>query len=305
MKKKPQNNKLEKINIATISLNKKEEDKKEDKKTDKKTITKAKSTNRSIKKLFEDDKKVKQTSPEQKTEKKYITFNLDFVFRRERYTLKNLLSNYLISKVKKLISKKISVEMELIHIYYLDKEITNDKLNVYNLIKDNKIKYFEIKKESPINENIISLNANVNLIYKVKCKNIQNAKDFIDKIDIFFREKCLDKHYLCEPVEVNTYEVGFACEDNCYQFKRYMSIVKRLDSNYANTSYEYVPFDKNKFLKPKLTNFPTLSTNISEPLFINKGPYMTYEDIQRENEKEGRKKWINKKGFVYKNVKKK
>ena len=305
MKKKPQNNKLEKINIATISLNKKEEDKKEDKKTDKKTITKAKSTNRSIKKLFEDDKKVKQTSPEQKTEKKYITFNLDFVFRRERYTLKNLLSNYLISKVKKIISKKISVEVGLLHIYYLDKEITNDKLNVYNLIKDNKIKYFEIKKESPINENIISLNANANLIYKVKCKNIPNAKDFIDKIDIFFREKCLDRHYLCEPVDVNTYEVGFACEDNCYQFKRYMSIVKRLDSNYSNTSYEYVPFDKNKFLKPKLTNFPTLSTNISEPLFINKGPYMTYEDIQRENEKEGRKKWINKKGFVFKNIKKK
>ena len=305
MKKKPQKDKLEKINIATISLNKKEEDKKEDKKSDKKAMIKAKSTNKSIKKLFEEDKKVKLPSPEQKIEQKHITFNLDFVFRRERYTLKNLLSNYLISKVKKIISKKISVEVGLLHIYYLDKEITNDKLNVYNLIKDNKIKYFEIKKESPINENIISLNANANLIYKVKCKNIPNAKDFIDKIDIFFREKCLDRHYLCEPVDVNTYEVGFACEDNCYQFKRYMSIVKRLDSNYSNTSYEYVPFDKNKFLKPKLTNFPTLSTNISEPLFINKGPYMTYEDIQRENEKEGRKKWINKKGFVFKNIKKK
>ena len=254
MKKKSLKDKLEKINIATISLDKKEEEKKEDKKQDKKMITKAKSTNKSIKKLFEDDKKVK-LSPEPNIEKKHITFNLDFVFRRERYTLKNLLSNYLISKVKKLISKKISVDVELIHIYYLDKEITNDQLNVYNLIKDNKVRYFEIKKESPVNENIISLNTNVNLIYKVKCKNIQNAKDFIDKIDIFFREKCLDKHYLCEPVEVNTYDVGFACEDNCYQFKRYMSIVKRLDSNYSNTSYEYVPFDKNKFLKPNKNYF--------------------------------------------------
>ena len=79
-------------------------------------------------------------------ESKYINFNLDFIYRREKYTLKNLYSNYLISKLKKLISKKLSIEINLIHIYYQDKEITDDKLNVYDLIKDNKTKYFLVKK---------------------------------------------------------------------------------------------------------------------------------------------------------------
>ena len=296
MKKNQKKDNLEKMNIAAISIDKTEGNKSEVKKPTKKNATKSKSVSKSEKKLEE----AKQTEEKiEKIEKKYITFNLDFIFRRERYILKNLLSNYLISRLKKIISKKISVETNLIHIYYLDKEIVNEKLNVYDLIKNNKIKYFEIQKENPINENIISLNSNANLIYKVKCKNIENAKDFIDKIDIFFRERCLDKHYLCEPVGVNIYDVAFACKDNCYQFKRYMTIVKRLDSNYNNTSYEYVPFEKDKLTLPKITNFPKLRNN-SESIFINKGPYMTYEDIQKKNEKENKKKWVSKKDFVYK-----
>jgi hypothetical protein len=314
MKKKNQKDKLQKMNIAALSINKAEDEKKDNKKSPKKLETKSKSSNK-IFKMAEESKPSKQN--EIKEEEKSITYNLDFVFRRERYILKGLHSNYLLSRVKKLISKKISVDFNLIHVYYLEKELTNDKINVYDLIKDNKIKYFEIKKESPNNENIMSLNPNINLIYKVKCKNIQNAKDFIDKIDIFFRDKCLEKHYLCEPVDKNVYDVGFCCEDNCYQFKRYMSIVKRLDSNYSNTTFEYVPIPKHKIIKPKLENLPTISYKSSESekpkirrnpninktiesIYINKGPYMTFEDIQKLNEKEERKKWINKKGFVYK-----
>lgn len=292
MKKKTTKDNFEKINIATVSITNNQEEKKETKKIEKKIINKSKSTNKAIKKLEE----IKQT--EIKIDKKPTPFNLDFIFRRERYILKNILSNYLLSRVKKLISKKISVDLNLIHVYYLDKEITNDKINVYDLIKNNAVKFFEVKKESPINENIISLNSNVNLIYKVKCKNIENAKDFIDKIELFFRDKCLDNHYLCEPVGINIYDVGFCCEDTCYQFKRYMNLVKKLDPNYSKTTFEYVPFEKKKVLMPRLSNFPTLSS--SESLYINKGPYMTYEDIQKNNEKEGRKKWISKKGFVYK-----
>ncbi len=296
MKKKAQKEKSEKMRIESIKANKTEENnnnKKDKQKSQKKLANKSKSINKNIKKFEE----VKQT--ELKIEKKPIIFNLDFIYRRERYILKNLYSTYLISRLKKLISKKISVDENLIQIYYLDKEIKDNKLNVYDLIKDNKIKYIEVKKESPNNENIISLNSNVNLIYKIKCKGIQNAKDFIDKIDIFFREKCLDKHYLCEPVAMNTYDVVFSCEDNCYQFKRYMAIVKRLDPNYSNTTYEYIPIDKKKFLTPKLTSFNMLSSS-SQSQFINKGPYMTYEELKKLDEKEQKKKWICKKGLLYK-----
>ena len=232
-------------------------------------------------------------------EKKYINFNLDFIYRRERYTLKNILSNYLISRVKKLISKKISVDLNLLHIYYLDKEIIDDKLNVYDLIQNNKIKYFEVKKESPINEDVLSLSTNIHLIYKIRCKGIQNTKDFIEKIETFFKERCLDKHYLCEPIGNNTYDVGFSCEDNCFQFKRYMMIVKKLDNNYINVKCQFIPIDKNEIILPRLMNFEPLNKE-RESIFINKGPFITYEEIQKKNEKEEKKKWICKNDFVFK-----
>lgn len=294
--KKNQKQKLEKMNIGGFKIDRKEEEKKQNEK-DKNSSNKANNKSKSLDKNTINTEEVKKT--EEITEKKqHIKYNIDFIFRRERYTIKNLFSNYLVSRLKKLISKTISVDLNLLHIYYLDKEITNDKLNVYDLIKDNVIKYFEVKKEAPTNENIMSLNPNSNFIYKVKCKGIPDTKDFIDKIDVFFREKCLDKHYICEPVALNTYDVGFSCEDNCYQFKRYMQIVRRLDTNYINSSYEYIPFDKSKILKPQFNLKPTNKSSVS--MFINKGPYITYEEMQRKNEKEERKKWVCKKDFVYK-----
>jgi hypothetical protein len=230
-------------------------------------------------------------------EKKYINFDLDFIYRREKYTLKNLLSNYLISRVKKLISKKLSVDYNLLHIYYLDKEIIDDKLNVYDLIENNKIKYLEVKKESPINENVLSLSTNLHLIYKIRCKGILNAKDFIEKIETFFRERGLDKHYLCEPVDNGTYDVGFSCEDNCFQFKRYMMIIKKIDKYYTNVKCQFLPIDRNEVFQPYAINYEPLKKD-KESIFINKGPFITYEDIKKRNEKEQKKKWICNKDFI-------
>ena len=299
MRKRSLKERLEKMKIEATSLNtinsinKKPNHIEENGNSIKIIANKSKSINKKFKKKEE----IKQI--EVIIEKKYINFDLDFIYRREKYTLKNLYSNYLISRIKKLISKKISVDINLLHIYYLDKEIINDKLNVFDMIENHKIKYFIVKKETPINENVISLNTNIHLIYKIRCKGILNIKDFIDKIEIFFRERCLDKHYLCEPIGNNCYDVSFSCEDNCFQFKRYMMIVKKLDNNYINTNYEFIPFDKNDILHPRLTIIEPTIRN-SESIFINKGPYMTYEEIQKKNEKEERKKWIFNKGFVYK-----
>ena len=233
-------------------------------------------------------------------ESKYISFNLDFIYRREKYTLKNLYSNFLISKIKKLISKKLSIDIPSIHIYYLDKEIINDRLNVYDLIKDNKIKYFLVKKESPVNGEVISLNTNVHLLYKIKCFEISDYQDFVEKIEAFFIDRCLDKHYTCEPFNENAYEVSFSCEDICFQFKRYMQTLKRIDKNYLNTKCELIPIDKSNIKKYKNDNnsINSIENKYKESEFINKGPYMTYEEMQRKNEKEEKKKWIDKKGFI-------
>ena len=142
------------------------------------------------------------------------------------------------------------------HLYHLDKEIINDKLNVYDMIKNSKIKYIEVKKEFPLNEDVISLNTNIYLIYKVRCTGIIDIKDFIGKIETFFRERCLEKHYICEPIGNNIYDVGFSCNDNRFQFKRYMMVVKKLDNNYINTNSQFLLIDKNEiFDEPRLIKF--------------------------------------------------
>ena len=294
MKKIIQNEKVE------INDNKnKEKENNHDKKNNISIDKYKKAKTRILKKedLKEEPKKEENEQIDIIIESKYIHFNLDFIYRREKYTLKNLYSNYLISKLKKLISKKLSLDISLVHLYHQDNEITDDKLNVYDLIKDNKIKYFIVKKESPINEDIVSLNINAHLLYKVKCYEINDPKDFAEKIETFFNDRCLDKHYLCEPFGETGYNVSFSCEDICFQFKRYMLTLKRIDKNYLNSKCELVPIDKTNLINSKIKNINITGYKSKESEFINKGPYMTFEEMKRIDEKEGKKKWIDKNGF--------
>ena len=284
------NKEKEKVFINEESKNNKDKIKSKEKKKDKGEKLK--------KEEYKQEKEGKNEQIDIIIESKYINFNLDFIYRREKYTLKNLYSNYLISKLKKLISKKLSIEINLIHIYYQDKEITDDKLNVYDLIKDNKTKYFLVKKEPPINEDLVSLNTNQLLSYKLKCTGIRDYKDFLNKIESFFIDRCLDKHYICEPLGENGYLIGFSCEDICFQFKRYMLLLKKIDDKYINSKCEFKPIDKSVIINSKINiDLSNNKYNYKESEFINKGPYMTYEEMQRKNEKEEKKKWINKNGF--------
>ena len=284
------NKEKEKVVINDESKNNKDKIKSKEKKKDKGEKLK--------KEEYKQEKEGKNEQIDIIIESKYINFNLDFIYRREKYTLKNLYSNYLISKLKKLISKKLSIEINLIHIYYQDKEITDDKLNVYDLIKDNKTKYFLVKKEPPINEDLVSLNTNQLLSYKLKCTGIRDYKDFLNKIESFFIDRCLDKHYICEPLGENGYLIGFSCEDICFQFKRYMLLLKKIDDKYINSKCEFKPIDKSVIINSKINiDLSNNKYNYKESEFINKGPYMTYEEMQRKNEKEEKKKWINKNGF--------
>ena len=296
MKKVIQNEKVEIINNKKEENINNQEVKKEDDKIKEKKNKSKKLKKEEIKK---EEKKEEDDKIDIIIESKYINFNLDFIYRREKYTLKNLYSNFLISKIKKLISKKLSIDISLIHIYYLDKEVINDRLNVYDLIKDNPIKYFLVKKEAPVNEDVISLNTNAHLLFKVKCYEIPDYQDFTDKIEAFFIDRCLDKHYICEPFCENGYEISFSCEDICFQFKRYILMLKRLDKNYLKTKCDLVPIEKgdSKISKHNNTSSIIPTKKYKESEFINKGPYMTYEEMQRKNEREDKKKWIDKNGF--------
>lgn len=181
-------------------------------------------------------------------------FKLDFIFRREKYTLNNLQENHLISFMKRKIAEKLNVDKKALKFYYKEKEIKeeSDKNNLYQMIKDDTFPIIEVKKEILNEQNIISLNTKVNLVYKVKCKKITDYIDFINKIEQFFKDICIENHYLCEPIATNEYNVCFLCGDHCFQFKRYMMNISRLDQNYAKAEFEVLGADKSQIIEPEL-----------------------------------------------------
>ena len=262
--------------------------------------------------------------------KEPIKFNLDFIYRRERYTLKNLKDNSLVSLIKRKISEKIQVDLNKLNFYYKNKELKEDsnKTNVYEMIKGDPAPFIDVKKESTINQNIISLNSKINLIYKVESTNISNYSDFVDKIEQFFKDVCLEKHYLCEPTGTNTYHVCFSCSDHCFQFKRYMMNISRLEKMYEKSSFNVLKVDKSQIIEPKIENrieeIDTDSNKIEKIVvmnkknkeieieyrkmkhreddyfqkdFVNSGPYLSLKEIQKQEEKESKKKWVGKKNF--------
>ena len=199
-------------------------------------------------------------SPLPKTENqekpKQPKYKLDFIYRREKYTLKNLQENYLVSKMKKLIAKELNVDIKTLKFFYKEKELkeTEDKTNLHQMIKDDTFPIIEVKKESLNEQNIISLNTKVNLVYKVQCDKITEYIDFIDKIEQFFKDICIENHYLCEPTAANVYNVCFLCSDHCFQFKRYMMNISRTNELYKNATFKVLGADKSKIIEPEVDN---------------------------------------------------
>ena len=269
--------------------------------------------------------------------KKLETFNLDFIYRREKFTVQKLAKNILISRLKLIIAKKISVEANVLVFFYKDKELKaeDDKKNVFEMIKDDPIPFIEVKKVPKENQDIISLNSKVNLVYKVTCSPVNSYSDLVDKIEQFFRDICLEKHYLCEPTDKNKYDVCFSCSDHCFQFKRYMMNLQRTDKQYEKTKFEVQKVDKTKVIEPKIEHNVNKEKNIEEDEkakntikkmkvidkktkkevefeykimkhrendyfqkeFVNVGPYESYEDIKKKMDKDDKTKWVSKKKF--------
>lgn len=267
----------------------------------------------------------------EKKKKISSNFNLDFIFRREKYTL-NLLKKILVSKMKEKIAEKIQIEGKNLKFYYHDKELTkeDDQKVIFEMIKDDPVPFIDVKKELEINQNIISLNTKVNLVYKVRCTPITSYIDFVNIIEQFFKDICLEKHYLCEPIKTDAYDVCFSCSDHCFQFKRYMMNISRTDKLYEKTTFKILPVDKSKVIEPKIeapaNDILENEVNKIEKMevfdkkskknvqfeyrkikhkendyfqkeFINVGPYESYEDIKKKEEKNDKKNWISKKKF--------
>ena len=156
--------------------------------------------------------------------------------------------------MKKLIAKELNVDIKTLKFYYKEKEIkeTEDKINLHQMIKDDPFPIIDVKKESLNDQNIISLNTKVNLVYRVQCDKITEYIDFIDKIEQFFKDICIENHYLCEPTGKNVYNVCFLCSDHCFQFKRYMMNISRTNELYKNATFKVLGADKSKIIEPEV-----------------------------------------------------
>lgn len=270
----------------------------------------------------------KDTKDDKKNLAKY---KLDFIYRREKYTLNKLLENSLVSLIKRKIGEMIKVDPKLLKFYYKEKELGEDsnKDNVYNMIKGDNAPFIDVKKGVPNNQEIISLNT-TNLIYKVSCKPIPDYSDFVDKINQFFKDICLENNSLCEPTSTNSYVVCFSCSDHCFQFKRYMMNISRTNEMYKKSKFDVLKVDKSKIIEPKIERNEEEevdeNTNKIEKMvvvnkknnkeveieyrkmkhrendyfqkdFLNNGPYNAIEEIKKKEEKDNKKKWISKKNF--------
>jgi len=189
----------------------------------------------------------KAASPEPK-------FKLDFIYRREKYTLEHLKENVLVSFMKRKIAQKLNVDQKALKYYYKENELKEDKdkENLHQMIKDDPYPIIEVKKETLNEQNIISLNTKVNLVYKVECRKITDYIDFINQIEQFFKDICIENHYLCEPIKTNTYNVCFLCSDHCFQFKRYMMNISRMNKLYEKAKFTVLGADKSQIIEPEV-----------------------------------------------------
>ena len=229
------------------------------------------------------------------------------------------------SFLKRKISEKINVDKKNLKFYYKDVELKDDsdKTNVYEMIKGDNIPFIDVKKEFPINQDIISLNSKSNLIYKVECKHILSYRDLIEKIESFCKDTCIDKNYLCEPASTNTYYACFSCSDHCFQFKRYMLNVARKEKEYKDTKFKIMEVDKSRIIEPKIDQnleediedlgkveemvVKDKKTNKDVKIkyrkikhkeddyfqkdFLNSGPNLPIEEIKEKDKKVKKKKW--------------
>ena len=253
----------------------------------------------------EKEKEKDKTKQEEKKEKskpkkkKPITkFNIDYIFRREQYILKNQKLTLTFQEMKKLISQELNIEESNLIINYLEKEITTPKTKIYDLIKDNKIKFFEVKKKTiqAINESIKTY------IYTIKINNIKEAYDFNKQIDIFFSDLCLEKDCISEPTSLESYNVSFSRSDLAFDFKKFLTILKKVNELYKDIEIDVdIPksniksslFDNNNDNK-KYKKFKIAS---AEHYKRQLGDYFTWNDIKRIQSMEEREKWIDQKGF--------
>ena len=219
-------------------------------------------------------------------------FNIDFIYRREQYKLKNQKLSLTLKQIKENISKEIKVPSNELQVFYKNNEITKEDQKIYDLFKNNKINFLEVKKQ------IKSSNTVTSFDYKVEIKNLENGYDLNNQIDNFFNQLLLEKNVICEPVDLDVYHVCFNYEDIAFDFKRYILLLKRTNKNYQNVEVKtIIPVETVKKSSLLLSNL-NKKKNFTSAYYVNQGPYISDYERKVNDNKNDKKNWINKKGFI-------
>jgi len=291
-------NPKEKTNLTTITTKSISKEKNKNKNSKKKTKNESEES-----KIVEKPQKI-ENNKSVTIRKKLINTKLtiDYIFRREPYKIKDQTKNLTFGEMKKIISNDLKINETDLQITYLNNEIKNDKLIIYDLIKDNKIKFFEVKKILKPSEDIID-----SYDYILTIQNISNGLDLNNQIDNFFQDILIERKCICEPKSLTSYNISFPTNDLAFDFKRYLSILKKINPLYANikviinipekpkfaTIINSVDKEKNNLKTVKKSKNPTLDYYKK-----NLGNYITYSDIKKLERLDSKQKWLNQKGFI-------
>jgi len=279
-----------------------------------KSISKEKNKKKNLNKKTKNDKP-EELEIEEKTQKKEkyksplktkklinTKITIDYIFRREPYKIKEQNTTLTFGDMKKIISNDLKINELDLQIIYLDNEIKNDKINIYDLIKDNKIKFFEVKKKINPSDDIID-----SYEYILTIENISNGLDLNKQIDNFFQDLLIERKCICEPKSLSSYNISFPTNDLAFDFKRYLSILKKTNPLYENIKVIINIPEKPKFaavinnFNKENKNMKTIKKSKNPTLDYykkNLGNYITYSDIKKMERMDGKLKWLNQKGFI-------
>ncbi len=233
-------------------------------------------------------KEVKFKNPEKEVKQVNIRLNIDYIFRREHYSIKNQKISFTLGDMKKLISKELKLNENDFQILYFEKEINNPKEKIYDMIKEKKIKFFEVKKiVKPFEDSLESYS------YIVSIENFSNGYDLNQQIEVFFQNMLIEKKCICEPKTLNSYNVSFTHKDLAFDFKKYLTILKRTNPIYANITTKIIIPEEPKvatfFEKKKVKDKNKFRTKNLSMDYKNKlGTYVTYNDLKNYDRTEGR-----------------
>ena len=149
-------------------------------------------------------------------------------------------------------------------------------------------------------------------------EGISDMDDLYKQTESFFNSLLLNKEYKIEHYSHTKVSISFGCQEYLYDFFRFMNYLKFSNILYQNIkmtkiipskkkgrsmnsstdinkSYQGFAGIKGNLIKIKKKSLPKFSSCF----YVNcSGPYISIDDIRREEYKENKKKWISNKDFV-------